>query len=319
MKSELVSVIIPTYNRAHLIGRAIQSVLNQTYKNMEIIIADDGSTDNTEEIVKSFQDKRIKYIKYPENKGGCAARNIGIRSSRGKYISFLDSDDEWLPEKLEKQLEVFEKSQDEKLGFVNCGTIFIDAENKKEITRILSREKDYIFKDMLENNYETGGGSSNLIKREIFDKCGFFDENLYLKKGGQQDYEMWLRIAKENKFDYAPRYLVRRYFHSKSITSMSELRAKTEAFKYVICKYKKDYEKYPKAYSGYFRGLGAQYCLAGDLKRGREKFFGSIKIEPLNFKNYLHLLVSLGGFKIYSILHSLWYCKLKTLLRKGTI
>jgi len=109
MKNPTVSVIIPTYNRAHLVGRSIQSVINQTYQDFEIIVVDDGSTDNTEDIIKEFQkkDKRIKHIKHNKNKGGSAARNTGIRAARGEYIAFLDSDDEWMPTKLEKQTSYF--------------------------------------------------------------------------------------------------------------------------------------------------------------------------------------------------------------------
>jgi len=95
-KNPKVSVIIPTYNRAHLIGRAIQSVLNQTYQDFELIVVDDGSTDNTNEVIKEFsqKDKRILYIKHDKNKGGSAARNTGIKAARGEYIAFQDSDDE---------------------------------------------------------------------------------------------------------------------------------------------------------------------------------------------------------------------------------
>jgi len=93
-KNPTVSVIIPTYNRAHTIGRAIKSVLNQTYQDFEIIVVDDGSTDNTEEVVKSFRDKRIRYIQHKKNKGAAAARNTGIKSAKGKYIAFQDSDDD---------------------------------------------------------------------------------------------------------------------------------------------------------------------------------------------------------------------------------
>ena len=95
-----VSVIIPTYNRAYLISRAINSVLNQTYQDFEIIIVDDGSTDNTEEVIKEFQEKdeRIKYIRHKNNKGEAAARNTGIKAAKNEYISFQDSDDESFPQ-----------------------------------------------------------------------------------------------------------------------------------------------------------------------------------------------------------------------------
>ena len=107
-----VSVIIPTYNRAKLLPRAIKSVLNQTFKDFEVIIVDDGSTDNTEEVINEFQkhNKRIKYIRHEKNKGAAAARNTGIKIAQGEYIAFQDSDDEWLPNKLEKQMEIFESA-----------------------------------------------------------------------------------------------------------------------------------------------------------------------------------------------------------------
>ncbi|HEY9849897.1 MAG TPA: glycosyltransferase family 2 protein [Leptolyngbyaceae cyanobacterium] len=100
----LVSVIIPTYNRAYLIASAIDSAIKQTYENLEIIVIDDASTDNTKEIVTSFDDQRIRYIIHPTNAGGAAARNTGIDAAKGKYLAFLDSDDVWLPNKIELQL-----------------------------------------------------------------------------------------------------------------------------------------------------------------------------------------------------------------------
>ena len=103
-----VSVIIPTYNRAKLIKRSILSVLNQTYQNFEIIVVDDGSADDTKSVVESFNNPKIRYIRHDINKGQSAARNTGIKNAKGKYIAFQDSDDEWLPEKLEKQMSCFE-------------------------------------------------------------------------------------------------------------------------------------------------------------------------------------------------------------------
>jgi len=118
-KKPTVSVIIPAYNRAHLIGRAIKSVLNQAYQDFELIIIDDCSTDNTDEVVREFQkkDNRIIYLKHDQNKGGSAARNTGIKVSKSEYIAFLDSDDEWLPEKLEIQMEAILKQN---VSMVTC-------------------------------------------------------------------------------------------------------------------------------------------------------------------------------------------------------
>ena len=104
-----ISVIIPTFNYGKYIERAIDSILTQTYQDFEIIVVDDGSTDNTKEIIRSKKSDKIRYF-YQENKGAPAARNKGIVESKGKYIAFLDADDEWLPTKLEKQVDKFQKS-----------------------------------------------------------------------------------------------------------------------------------------------------------------------------------------------------------------
>src|SRR5436190_11436655 len=119
--SPTVSVVIPVFNRAVAVRRAIDSVLAQTFQDFEIIVVDDGSTDDTAESVSSFQDPRITLIRHDRKRGGSAARNTGIRSSSGAYVAFLDSDDEWLPAKLERQLEVFGRSDDE-LALVYAGT-----------------------------------------------------------------------------------------------------------------------------------------------------------------------------------------------------
>ena len=129
MLEPLVSIIIPTYNRAELLKRAIQSCLDQTYKNIQVVVVDDASEDNTPEIVQRFKDSRIKYIRLPKNSGRPAVpRNIGILNSDGEVIAFLDSDDYFLPEKIEKQVRALTNS--EEIGLVYCDAL-IETEDKK--------------------------------------------------------------------------------------------------------------------------------------------------------------------------------------------
>ena len=109
----VVTVIIPTFNRAAIVGRAIRSVLAQTCPDWELIVVDDCSTDATEQAVRDFSDNRIKYLRHDRNRRLSAARNTALRCGRGEYVAFLDDDDEWLPEKLEKELEVFRHSDPE--------------------------------------------------------------------------------------------------------------------------------------------------------------------------------------------------------------
>ena len=110
-RHDLVSIIMPTYNCGKFIGKTIESVVNQTYSNWELIISDDASSDNTEEVVRKYlSDKRIKYIRFDTNKGAAEARNNSMKLAIGEYMAFLDSDDLWLPDKLEKQLTFMKKN-----------------------------------------------------------------------------------------------------------------------------------------------------------------------------------------------------------------
>src|SRR5687768_11826286 len=105
-----VSIVIPTYDRAALIARSIQSVLNQSYADFELLVIDDGSTDETANVVNAFLDSRMNYVRLPRNAGAAVALNVGIRMSKGKFVSFQGSDDEWLSDNLAKHMSVFERS-----------------------------------------------------------------------------------------------------------------------------------------------------------------------------------------------------------------
>jgi glycosyltransferase involved in cell wall biosynthesis len=142
----LVSCIIPTYNRAHIVGRAIQSVLNQTYKNIEVIVVDDGSQDNTQEVVLSIKDERVRYIRLHRNFGAAFARNIGIANARGEFVAFLDSDDCFLPEKIEKQVELMLK--DESTGV--CYTeVYYELDNGELVHKESPRARGKIYEVLL--------------------------------------------------------------------------------------------------------------------------------------------------------------------------
>lgn len=159
----LVSVIIPTYNRAGFLEEALKSVLNQTYSNLEIIVVDDGSTDNTKEVLKPFKDK-IKYF-YQENKGPAAAKNTGLKSANGEYIAFLDSDDLWPSSKIEIQIENISDSEN-----VN---IVMGGVRHQELSDFNKNE----YKD-LDETYNRNSLGCGLFKASTFKKVGLFNENL---------------------------------------------------------------------------------------------------------------------------------------------
>ncbi|MBJ8051876.1 glycosyltransferase family 2 protein [Bacillus cereus] len=197
----LVSIVIPTYNRSELIKRTINSVLAQTYTNFELIIVDDASTDNTEDIVNEYHDDRIKFIKLNGNSKGTKPRNVGIKESKGEYIALLDSDDEWLPNKLENQLNFMRTFNDDSLV---CFTDLILKGTKKTVysnNRALFEEEDILEYIFLGKNWvqtSTYMFSSKLGKQTLF--------NPTLKK--HQDWDFCLRLKKNGaKFVNFPEHL----------------------------------------------------------------------------------------------------------------
>jgi glycosyltransferase involved in cell wall biosynthesis len=199
--SSPVSVIIPTYNRAHLVGRAIRSVLAQTYEDWECIMVDDCSTDDTEAVVKGFSDPRIRYVRREKNGGGSAARNTGIREARGKYLAFLDSDDEWRTQKLEKQIHIFEASDLSNVGLVYCGASMI-YDRWVEVHRPRCRGNT-AYRALLKSD-PIGSTSRVMIERRVLLEVGGFDEAL----PARQDHDLWLRIAEYYQVDFSPECLV---------------------------------------------------------------------------------------------------------------
>lgn len=189
-----VSVVIPTYNRAKYICEAIDSVLAQTYKDHEIIVIDDGSTDNTKELLNKYETK-IKYI-YQENKGISAARNAGIKVAKGEYIAFLDSDDLWLSEKLKVQVKALEENKE--IGLVYSSMSRIDSSGKFWGMCPSTPAGDNCY-DLLisESHYPT---PTILVRKECFEKAGLFDETMK----GIEDLDWCYRIIKF----YKPYYIL---------------------------------------------------------------------------------------------------------------
>lgn len=180
----LASVIIPTYNRYHLTKRAILSILNQTYKDFEIIVVDDGSNDDTAKLKNEFD---IKYI-YQENKGVSSARNSGIKVAKGEWIAFLDSDDKWMEDKLQKQIEFFEKNPS--IKFCHTQEKWIREGKEVKYPKRLKKPSGRCFYDNLQTCKIAP--SSVVLHKSILNDVGLFDES----KKVCEDYDLWLRISK---------------------------------------------------------------------------------------------------------------------------
>lgn len=189
----LVSVIVPTYNRSHCLARTIQSVLDQTLSDWELIIVDNHSSDGTDDLVASYSDLRIKYLKIHNDGVVAASRNKGIQAASGKYLAFLDSDDWWAPKKLEKSVEALNAGADlvyHDLYLVSSGSLKPDFLKKRARTRQL---RTPVFDDLIFNG-NTIFNSSVVVRRELMESIGGFSEDKELIAA--EDFDAWLRISK---------------------------------------------------------------------------------------------------------------------------
>ena len=205
---KLVSVIIPTHFRPERLRNALESVLTQTWKNLEIIVVSDGYDESTSTMMESFKsrDCRIKFISYDKSEGGNHARNVGISASSGQYIAFLDDDDVWYPTKIECQMAVIQG--DNNIGLVGCAIRVIYSEENIKYKTVFRLRGD-LSKSILYENY-IGSTSCVLLRKETLDKCGVFDEMLPAK----QDHDLWIRICQVYKVDFVDSVQLDYYVHS---------------------------------------------------------------------------------------------------------
>ena len=286
MNNPRISIVLPTYNRGTLIIRAIRSILYQTLGDFELIIIDDGSTDNTKILIDEFikKDDRIKYI-YQDNKGEAAARNKGLENAKGEFIAFIDSDDEWLPDKLEKQVELFFHSTYKNLGFVGCYGFIVKDNEPIEGYYKLPNYRGNILEKILESCFILSPNSILVKKEAILDKK--FDENI--KVG--PDWDMWIQIAQEYSFDFVPEPLFKYYVHSNNISKTTNNPKIIKDQEYILKKHENLYQKHRRSYSIRLRQLGTLYLLAGEKKEASKYLIKSIKACPLQIRNYLHLFL----------------------------
>ena len=192
-----ISAVIPSYNYGRYLGRAVESVLTQTHPVDEIIVVDDGSTDNTKEVAASFGDK-IRYV-YQKNKGLSAARNTGIREAKGDWIAFLDADDWWDKDKIRLQLEV--AATDPKIGLVYTKSCFVSPDGIQ--TPILLIRPDRLWPALRYSNRVSGSGSAVIARRDLLLIENGFDETLT----ACEDWDMWVRMSRRCRFGFVPQLL----------------------------------------------------------------------------------------------------------------
>jgi glycosyltransferase involved in cell wall biosynthesis len=209
-----ISVIIPTYNSSRTIGETLQSVFRQTYSDFEILLINDGSTDDLMEVLKDFKDSRLQILNY-ENGGLSVARNRGIDRASGEYLIFLDADDFWSPDKLESHVNALDYAQktNPKAGVVYSWSYFLDDETNTCYINHPKRYEGAVFPQILENNFLING-SNPMITREAIDSVGYFDSDFQ----GASDWNYWIRLARQWEYIVIPE---RQVFYRQSRTSMS--------------------------------------------------------------------------------------------------
>lgn len=265
----MISVVIPAYNREKTITRAINSVLNQTYKDLELIIVDDNSTDGTEKAVKAVKDSRINYYKLEENKGACFARNFGVSKANGEYIAFQDSDDEWLANKLELQMSEMKKNNAD-MVFARLKVYEEDIPNKciRSAPRENKKSGVITYEELLSKTLVTT--PTILIKKQIFDEIKFDEEMPRF-----QDWEFSLRVAKKYKVYYIAKDVMKAYRQNNSITNQNN--KGVTALNRLYIKNKEAFEENKKAYANLQILLGE--CYAKNKQDYKEYLKKSLKTK----------------------------------------
>jgi len=289
MTQPLVSVIIPTYNRAHLLPKCIQSVINQSYKNLEIIIVDDASIDNTEAVVASFPNKYIRYIKNAENKGPARARNIGIKNAKGDFIAFNDTDDIWFPYKLEKEMDLYQEG----IGVVYCRMQRNFNQNKILMPfPSIKQLHGNIFHELAKCSFVAT--PTVIIRSDCIRKVGLFDEDLRIG----EDWDYFLRLARECNFAFCDEILVKSSLEDDSITKKASRNVDVS-----ISSYQKILEKHTLDFSNEEKSLlnfeiGTLFALKNEMNKARKYLLKSLR-QKFSLKNYFMYLLSFCGFKVY--------------------
>lgn len=281
------SVVIPTYNRAKIISRAIQSILNQTFGEFELVIVDDGSIDGTGEVIKQINDPRLCYFRQ-ENRGVSAARNAGVKSARGKYIAFLDSDDEALPEWLKHFANSFGAGE---AGVVCAGVKVANAKEHDE-TVWLPRNRGPVY----DNQTCLFLSGAFAIRREIFEAVGGYAEGLAYGENS----ELGLRLVsyctnKSLRIANIAKPLV--VYHQQPLRwakSEEKFKQRLASAEYMLRQHGERYrKKHPRGYTNHCVIAGVNAARLGMQRKARQFFLSAIRVYPWNWRHYGRLLMSL--------------------------
>lgn len=280
-----VSVVLPVYNRPVPVRRAIESVLAQTYQDFEIVVIDDASTDNTVEAIHSIRDRRVRYIRHDINRGGSAARNTGIRAGTGELVAFLDSDDEWLPAKLERQVDLFRRQGDQ-LGLVYTGATRVLPGDRA--LNVLPRHRGDLSRILLTDNV-VGGTSTGMVRRSALEQIGGFDESL----PAMQEMDLWLRIAERYRMDFVPGCYVLIHQDADPGRISENLGSRIRARELFFEKHREKLVRAAVVHTFLLESGKLCHRRNGSVPRARQLYVASIRARPISPTAYVFLAVSL--------------------------
>lgn len=279
----LISVILPTYNRARQLMDSVDSVLKQSYKNLELIVVDDGSEDESVSVIRTIADSRLKLIVLPQNKGANAARNTGIRASMGEYVCFQDSDDLWHVHKLHVQIEDMQRSK-AKVGF--CAFERFDHDRRQAIPKKgyrIPTGKNDLSKHVLKGSFI--GCPTLLIERTLLLELGGFDENLRRL----QDWELSIRLCFAAKAVYTPRILVTAKPGEDSLSRNTQ--DLIPSANYIFQKHAVKFRCDAVASGILFLGLGLVALKDLKISCGSRLFYQSLMVSKMSFPIVLGILL----------------------------
>jgi glycosyltransferase involved in cell wall biosynthesis len=291
-----VSIILPTFNRAKVLSRSVMSILDQTYQDFELLIIDDGSTDETADAIQQFSDERIRYFKSDRNRGRGSARNIGLQMAAGEFIAFQDSDDESLPTRIEREVAVLDAS-DDNVGIVYSDMYRISKDGKKFVFKSphFTPKDGILYPESLAFTLINIGINAATIKRDAIRRTGFFDETLPFFV----DLEYFIRLSKNSLFAHLPEPLINYYEVDSDFAKLSKI---AESREKILSKYYVDVSNNKKLYSLHLFAIGNDFCYSGNTLEGRQYLGKSLTVKPLHFLRMLSFIASFMGPKIYRYL-----------------
>lgn len=290
MSEPLISVIMPTYNQAEFIREAIASVLNQTHKNLELIVVDNYSTDDTQQAVASFHDGRLRYYKFSNNGIIAASRNYGLRESKGKYAAFIDSDDAWFKDKLREQIDIMENDAGCQMTFCQFQASDVNGQPHGKIFGPKDfKISGHIYDKLIQCNFIVS--SSVVLRNAVLKSVGYFDETESLRCA--EDFDLWLRVARRDRVAFVPKVLGMYRMHSSANVSSQRLQKALNVIDKHLSAGWTTFKQANRAKANFYFREGWSF-LNSNIKLARSYFWRACGLNSNNLKIIFLSLAGLG-------------------------